>query len=86
MGELVGVVTGAGSGIGRATVEHMRACGARVAGWDLRDESLEWLRDAPDSLTATVDVRDPDQVADAAAQVRDRWGGVDFLVNSAGVF
>ncbi|GLY68994.1 SDR family NAD(P)-dependent oxidoreductase [Amycolatopsis taiwanensis] len=84
--DLVAVVTGAGSGLGRATAELLLEQGARVAGWDLSQEGLGWLSGREGTLTAVVDVTDPAQVAAAAAAVRRAWGRVDFLVNSAGVF
>ncbi|TDD90573.1 SDR family oxidoreductase [Saccharopolyspora karakumensis] len=84
--ELVGVVTGAGSGLGRATAELLLERGAHVAGWDISGDGLEWLSGREATLTAVVDVTDPAQVAAAAQEVRGTWGRVDFLVNSAGIF
>ncbi|MDI2030162.1 SDR family oxidoreductase [Saccharopolyspora sp. TS4A08] len=84
--DLVGVVTGAGSGLGRATAELLLERGARVAGWDVSEDGVKWLSDTGSGLAAVVDVTDPDQVAAAAQEVREAWGPVDFLVNSAGVF
>ncbi|MER7010274.1 SDR family oxidoreductase [Saccharopolyspora sp. NPDC000359] len=84
--DLVGVVTGAASGLGRATAELLLEHGARVAGWDVSGDGLEWLSDRGTTRAAVVDVTDPAQVAAAAEQVRGAWGRVDFLVNSAGVF
>lgn len=83
--ELVAVVTGAKSGLGRAATELLLERGARVAGWDVSGEGLRWLSERENALTAAVDVTDPTQVAAAAAEVRSAWGRVDFLVNSAGV-
>jgi NAD(P)-dependent dehydrogenase (short-subunit alcohol dehydrogenase family) len=80
----VAVVTGAASGIGRATVELLLRDGVRVSAWDLDPESL--ASDDEHLARIRVDVRDPAQVAAAAADTRDRWGRVDVLVNSAGVF
>ncbi|MEV4734741.1 SDR family oxidoreductase [Saccharopolyspora sp. NPDC049426] len=83
--DLVAVVTGAGSGLGRATAELLLEQGARVTGWDVSGEGLRWLSERENALTAAVDITEPGQVADAAAEVRSAWGRVDFLVNSAGV-
>ena len=67
------IVTGAASGIGRATVERLTAEGAAVVGVDLHD------------ATVTGDVRDP-AVADAAvAAALDQHGRLDALCNVAGV-
>ncbi|MEU6265567.1 SDR family NAD(P)-dependent oxidoreductase [Saccharopolyspora shandongensis] len=84
--DLVGVVTGAGSGLGRATAELLLEHGARVAGWDISGDGLNWLSDRESTVTSVVDVTDPAQVAAAADEVRSALGRVDFLVNSAGVF
>ncbi|MQA07868.1 MAG: SDR family oxidoreductase [Pseudonocardiaceae bacterium] len=86
MGERVAVVTGAGSGLGRATAERLLAQGMRVAGWDISQDGLEWLSQHPSASTAAVDVTDPEQVGAATEQVRSAWGRVDCLVNSAGIF
>jgi 3-oxoacyl-[acyl-carrier protein] reductase len=68
----VAIVTGGGSGIGRATAERLVADGLDVATFDLAG-------DRP------VDVTDPAAVAGAVAGVRERYGPVDVLVNAAGV-
>ena len=67
----VAIVTGGGSGIGRATAERLVADGLDVATFDLGG-------DRP------VDVTDPAAVAGAVAGVRERYGPVDVLVNAAG--
>lgn len=84
--DLVAVVTGAGSGLGRATAEVLLERGARVAGWDISLDGLRWLSGRERALTSAVDVTDPDRVAAAAEEVRGAWGRVDFVVNSAGIF
>ena len=84
----VAVVTGAGSGIGRAMVEHFVGRGMAVAAADIDGEAVaDTMRVAGgDSLAATVDVTDPDAVAAFAAAVHERWGPVHLLCNNAGVF
>lgn len=75
------VVTGAGSGIGQACVERFRAAGASVEAWD-RDP----VENSDDQVVARrVDVGSAVAVGDAAAAAIERWGGVDVLVNCAGV-
>jgi 2-keto-3-deoxy-L-fuconate dehydrogenase len=82
------IVTGGGSGIGRAVAELFAARGARVGILDLgpANETLETI--AAGGGTAThvgCDVSKQDEVARAFAEVRDRYGALDVLVNSAGV-
>ncbi|RME90440.1 MAG: SDR family oxidoreductase [Verrucomicrobia bacterium] len=76
------VVTGAAGGLGMALVRAFAAAGHRVAaGWHRR--SLEgW----PGGVWALpLDVTSAAGVAAAFAEVERRWGGVDVLVNNAGV-
>jgi NAD(P)-dependent dehydrogenase (short-subunit alcohol dehydrogenase family) len=69
------IITGAASGIGEATAEALRRRGCSVAGLDLR---------AGDDVIA-CDVRDQDSVDAAVAEAIARLGGLDVLINSAGV-
>ncbi len=74
------VVTGAGSGIGRATALLLRERGAGVVAADLSREALSVVAEAG-AETVVCDVTDP---ADRARLV-ERAGACDFLVNAAGV-
>ena len=77
---LVAFVTGAGSGIGLATAQRMIAEGARVAAADLRPpEAAEGL------LPLTADVTDQSSIDAAVARAVDAFGGIDVLVNAAGI-
>ena len=69
------IVTGAASGIGRATAAALRARGATVVGIDLQggEEIL------------AADVRDQDQVDRAVGIALERLGGLDVLINCAGI-
>jgi len=84
------VVTGAGSGVGRATVQKFAAAGWRVALVGRRPESLQAtvaLVPAGARKRLAVfpcDVGDPVAVDALAAAVRARFRGVDVLVNAAG--
>ena len=83
----VAVVTGAGSGIGRAVARLMLAEGYRVALAGRREaQLLETAGDHPDALAVPCDVTVPDDVACLFAEVRQRWGRVDVLFNNAGIF
>ena len=75
------VVTGARSGIGEACVDVFHAAGASVDAWDLAPAGES--RDRREERQ--VDVSDGSAVAAAAAAAVERWGGVDVLVNSAGI-
>ena len=69
------LITGASGGIGQATVRELRAQGATVVGIDLR---------AADDVIA-ADVRDADSVGAAVSTAVSRLGGLDILVNCAGI-
>jgi 3-oxoacyl-[acyl-carrier protein] reductase len=77
----VAVVTGAASGIGRATAALLAEDGAQVAALD-RSADLET---PPGGGSWTVDVTDDGFVEAVLAEVRSRLGPVDILVNNAGV-
>jgi NAD(P)-dependent dehydrogenase (short-subunit alcohol dehydrogenase family) len=74
------IVTGGSSGIGLATARRLAEAGARVLALDVSApaaaEGIEWLR---------CDVADDVMVRGAAPAALDRLGGLDVLVNNAGV-
>jgi NAD(P)-dependent dehydrogenase (short-subunit alcohol dehydrogenase family) len=77
---LVAVVTGGASGIGLATASALAARGARVAVLDLNTDQL------PAELAGfTADVTDRASVDAATAAVAEALGGIDIVVNSAGI-
>ncbi|MEU0741430.1 SDR family oxidoreductase [Streptomyces sp. NPDC006134] len=89
-GQLV-LVTGAGSGIGRATALAFARAGARVVAVD-RDagaaaRTAEQARDAgaPAAWAETADVSDAQAMEELAARVTAEYGVVDVLVNNAGI-
>lgn len=83
------VVTGGGSGIGRAVVLRLAAEGARVAVLDIKLESaretLAMCGGDQKGFAAHVDVRSETSIAAAAAQTSKAFGSVDALVNNAGI-
>jgi NAD(P)-dependent dehydrogenase (short-subunit alcohol dehydrogenase family) len=84
----VGVVTGVGRGIGFAIVQHLTVRGARVVGIDRDQVSLEELAHSEfgsgEVRTQLGDVRDEQVFVDAIQSAID-LGGLDFIVNNAGM-
>ena len=88
MGQLEGkvaVVTGAAQGIGRALADGLAAEGARIVVADLR-RAEEAAASYPDGVGLTVDVADEDDVARLVSETVERCGGLDVLVNNAGLY
>lgn len=82
----VAVVTGAGSGIGRAVARTLLAAGWRVALTGRREDRLRETAAAhDDALVVPADVTSAESVAALFDAVRTRWGRVDLLVNNAGI-
>ncbi len=81
------LVTGAASGIGRASVIAFVAAGARVAAADVDGAGLATLAGAAGGwiVPISVDVRDPDQVEAMVATAVDALGRLDVAHNNAGV-
>ena len=80
------VVTGGGSGIGRSIALCLAGAGARVAITGRREERLqETAALSVDVLAQTMDVTDRDAVDVGFERIREELGGLDVLVNNAGV-
>ena len=85
------LVTGAAKGIGRAVAMHFARDGARVAMLDRDRDALELAaRDVGNSasdaaLAVTADVSKSDQVSSAVDEAIAHFGGLDVLVNNAGI-
>lgn len=87
--EQVAIITGGGTGIGRAIALELVQCGARVAICGRRREPLaqvaaEITAGGGDCLPMPCDIREPSQIAAFVEAVRDRYGRIDILVNNAG--
>ncbi|MGI3784730.1 MAG: SDR family NAD(P)-dependent oxidoreductase [Janthinobacterium lividum] len=84
------VVTGAGRGIGRVIAETFLAERSVVVGVDLSADGLGWLDEARaaaglEGASVAADVTDGDRTRALVAEVVERFGRVDVLVNNAGV-
>lgn len=86
----VALVTGASSGIGRACAAALAKAGMRLAVCARRQPLLEELRAELEAagtevLSRSVDMRQEHQILGLFDAIRERWGGVDVLVNNAGL-
>jgi meso-butanediol dehydrogenase / (S,S)-butanediol dehydrogenase / diacetyl reductase len=84
------IVTGAGRGIGQATAQRFAAEGADVmligrTASTLDNTARLITNESGRAWTRTADVGDAAQVDAAVAAAAERWGGVDVLVNNAGI-
>ena len=84
------IVTGAAAGIGRGTAERFAQEGCKVAAWDVSADGAGGLVAELESLGGeavfqAVDVTDVEAVETAVGEVVEKWGGVNVLVNNAGI-
>jgi NAD(P)-dependent dehydrogenase (short-subunit alcohol dehydrogenase family) len=81
----VAVVTGAGSGIGRATVRRFGSEGARVVAIDLDQATGQAAADEVGGTFFACDVAEESEVSGLFQQVNDLYGRVDIAFNNAGI-
>jgi meso-butanediol dehydrogenase/(S,S)-butanediol dehydrogenase/diacetyl reductase len=81
------LITGGAGGIGTATAARFLDEGARVVVLDLDGGALSRIRAELPALQATIhaDVADPDDLARAFEELDERAGGLDILINNAGI-
>jgi 3-hydroxybutyrate dehydrogenase len=90
LGGRTALVTGGGSGIGRAVAAALAAAGARVAVADLRDDAAVSAAEALGAAGGTAiplggDVARGDHVRGWVARTREQFGSLDIVVNNAGL-
>ena len=81
------VITGGASGIGKATGVRFLEEGAQVIIIDWDAEALEQLKGQVAGLSDVIqaDVSDPDAVEKTFNEIEQLWGGLDILINNAGI-
>lgn len=82
-GQRVAVITGGGSGIGRATCTRLLDDGFALAVLDTAGDAAKAAA-GPDGLGLQVDVSDAEQVDDAFRTIVETFGRIDVLINNAG--
>ena len=85
------LITGAGSGIGKATAEYFLSCGAQVAVADIHIAALEAVARELDPSGARVasckyDASDSGSAAELVGSAVARFGSLDYLVAGAGIY
>ena len=82
------LLTGAGGGIGGAIAKRFGELGVRLALSDIREEPLQEVvaaLEGVETLALPADLTDEAQAVNAVRQTVERFGGVDILVNTAGI-
>ena len=80
------LITGAGSGIGKVMAQHFEKDGARIWICDADTNNLEQsLKENPDWNGTPCDVSDENQVDQLFKEMSDSFGGLEILVNNAGI-
>ena len=92
LSEQVAIVTGGGSGIGRAFAEALASAGARVV---IASRRTDVLRRTADEINAAIgselvfpyefNIRDRGQTEELVADVYGRWQAIDVLINNSGL-
>jgi NAD(P)-dependent dehydrogenase (short-subunit alcohol dehydrogenase family) len=90
MNEKIALVTGAGSGIGRAAALALQRAGFTVVLAGRRESELNRTAEQgaasnPAMVPASTDVSDPEQVRALFNSIRERFGRLDLLFNNAGI-
>lgn len=86
----VAIVTGAGSGIGRASALQLARSGAKVALFDLKEENAtkvqqEIEKEGGEAIVCETDVSKPEQMEASFQKVSSKWGRLDAVFANAGI-
>ncbi len=81
----IAIVTGGASGFGEGIVRRFAKEGARVAIADLNEDAAQKLAKDVGGIAVRTDVSRGDDVKALANTVTGKWGGIDLLVNNAGI-
>jgi NAD(P)-dependent dehydrogenase (short-subunit alcohol dehydrogenase family) len=79
------LITGGGSGLGRATADRLAALGAKVALLDINGDAVKAAAEKVGGIGIACDVTSADNTAAAIAEARTRHGPARILVNCAGI-
>jgi NAD(P)-dependent dehydrogenase (short-subunit alcohol dehydrogenase family) len=86
----VAIVTGSGSGIGRAAALRLAKAGAKVGLVDLLEERSESVKQeieqlGSEAIITDTDVANPSRVQDSIKKIIDKWGQLDIVFANAGI-
>ncbi|MGD0280704.1 MAG: 3-oxoacyl-ACP reductase family protein [Smithella sp.] len=86
----VAIVTGGSKGLGRAMAFGLAECGAKVVVASrtvslIQQTANEIIKKGGQAIAVPVDVKNPQSIEQMAAQVMNRYGRVDILINNAGI-
>ncbi|MBP1969266.1 NAD(P)-dependent dehydrogenase (short-subunit alcohol dehydrogenase family) [Virgibacillus natechei] len=86
----VAIVTGAASGIGRASALRLAKSGAKVGLIDLKEENADTVKqeienNGEEAIISDTDVSNPQEVEASIQKVVEKWGRLDFVFVNAGI-
>jgi len=86
----IALITGAGSGIGKAAAQLLAKAGAKIAALGRTEEELKETvariqADQGEAITLVADISQPDQMQKATQQIVEQWGRIDIVFANAGI-
>ncbi|MDH5162260.1 SDR family oxidoreductase [Heyndrickxia oleronia] len=86
----IAVITGGGSGIGKAAAIRLASSGAKIALVDLKEENSKKVKEliekaGGEAIVTDTDVSDPHRVEDSIREVVEKWGRIDIVFANAGI-